>query len=267
MNTNRLKGVSLYEISLGVLAILSVALLIIQERAEISLDQEQVLDGIDFLIWGIFASDYFYHLVFSRDRKVYVKNHIIELVAILPFNALFKGIRAFRLFRFVRISLSPHSVRFVRLIAYFGRTHNYLSRFLKYHHFQYVLFITASVVILGAVAIRNFENMDFYDALWWSFVTATTVGYGDIAPTTMGGRIIATILMLVGIGFISILTGTIASYFISPKQEEERNSKQEFVTLALSRLEKFDNLTLPEVQDICRVLVSLKSEESAGGEK
>ncbi len=57
-----------------------------------------------------------------------------------------------------------------------------------------------------------YEKMTFPDALWWSYVTATTVGYGDLSPVSTGGRIIASLLMLTGIGFLSLLTGTIASF-------------------------------------------------------
>ncbi len=78
-----------------------------------------------------------------------------------------------------------------------------------------------------------------------------------MVPTTTGGRVIATILMLVGIGFISILTGTIASFFIAPDKEQESNN--DFINVTIHKLENFDNLTLREVQDICQVLMSLKS--------
>jgi voltage-gated potassium channel Kch len=52
------------------------------------------------------------------------------------------------------------------------------------------------------------------DALWWAIVTVTTVGYGDVSPATAEGRLIAVALMLIGIGVISALTATIASFFV-----------------------------------------------------
>jgi len=58
--------------------------------------------------------------------------------------------------------------------------------------------------------------VSFADALWWSFVT-TTVGFGEISPDSGIGKIIAAVLMLTGIGFIGMLTGTITTFFLSPK--------------------------------------------------
>ncbi len=63
------------------------------------------------------------------------------------------------------------------------------------------------------------EKMTFLDALWWSFVTCTTVGYGDISPSSMLGRIVAVLLMLFGIGLIGMLTGSITTYFANSGQK------------------------------------------------
>lgn len=79
------------------------------------------------------------------------------------------------------------------------------------------------------------------DALWWSIVTCTTVGYGDISPSTLPGRIIAVFLMIVGIGLISMLTGTITTYFtkIKPADEPEGTDNTNILdTLSEEQMEK-----------------------------
>jgi voltage-gated potassium channel len=77
------------------------------------------------------------------------------------------------------------------------------------------------LAIYGAEHGHNKSIESIGDAFWWSIVTATTVGYGDISPTTTEGRLIAIVLMLVGIGFISIFTATIASFFFDQNKEEQ----------------------------------------------
>lgn len=89
-----------------------------------------------------------------------------------------------------------------------------------------VLIILAVVVLSGSLFFLCFEKgLTFSDALWWSFVTVTTVGYGDISPITPGGRIVGIVMMLTGIGFLGILTAGIASIFIEEKIMENKGMK------------------------------------------
>ena len=258
---NREKALRIYDFILVFLAVVSVGLIIAQERMDLTETEESFFGLADTTVWIIFVADYFTRFYFAADKKRYVKTHIIELIAILPFDALFKGLRSFRLFRMFRSARALRALRLIRLVAYFGRAHQYASRFLRRHNFQYVLFFTVCTILIGTAAVRYFEQMGFHDALWWALVTATTVGYGDISPSTAGGRVVAIILMLVGIGFISTLTGTIASFFVSPDTEEENKPRNEFLSLALRRLENFENLSPEEGREICAVLQGLKEKQ------
>lgn len=90
-----------------------------------------------------------------------------------------------------------------------------------------VLILVSAMIVLGGLAAYTFERQaaganirDLGDAMWWAVVTIATVGYGDRFPVTLGGRLVAIFLMFVGVGILSILTATIASFFVERKLRE-----------------------------------------------
>lgn len=104
-----------------------------------------------------------------------------------------------------------------------------LARFfnlLKRENIHRVLFYAVFVVLSGSLLLMFFEKkIPFTDALWWSIVTMTTVGYGDVSPATPGGRVVGIFVMLSGIGLLGLLTATIAGMFIENKFMEKRGMK------------------------------------------
>ena len=82
---------------------------------------------------------------------------------------------------------------------------------------------TTVIVVIGAIAMRIFDAHDFPTmgrSLWWSVQTATTVGYGDVTPTTFAGRIVGAVVMLEGIAFLAVVTASITSVFVARAQRE-----------------------------------------------
>jgi len=101
---------------------------------------------------------------------------------------------------------------------------------LRQENLHRVVLVLLVLILIASVAFSYFEDkLGFFDALWWSFVTVTTVGYGDISPTTPGGRVVGIILMMLGIGFLGVLTATIASVFIENKLMENKGMKTALV--------------------------------------
>ncbi len=98
-----------------------------------------------------------------------------------------------------------------------------IVQFVQREHLHRLILILFVLVLIGSLGITILEpNMSWYNALWYSFVTITTVGYGDFSPTTAGGRVVGIIIMIFGIGILGLFTANIASIFVTNKMKEDR---------------------------------------------
>lgn len=197
-------------------------------------------------------------MLISENKIEFFKHNLIDLISIIPFNNIFQAARVLRLTRLLRFTRLLKLTKLLRVIALLGRFKKNIDKFVKTNNFHYVVWITCATVFIGALGLSFTENKSFTDSLWWSFVTVTTVGYGAISPTTNIGRIIASILILVGIGFIGMLTGTISTFFIN-KQNGKSTYKEKVIEDIKCRLDEFEDLSIDDIDDIYNVLKSLKS--------
>jgi len=98
-----------------------------------------------------------------------------------------------------------------------------LLAFLRRENLFRLMGVIVVLVLVGAAGLTYFEDdRPFHDALWWAIVTLTTVGFGDISPTSLGGRLIGVVLMFFGIGVLGTFTGTIASAFVAQRERKDR---------------------------------------------
>lgn len=98
-----------------------------------------------------------------------------------------------------------------------------LYSFLQRENVLYLLGIIIAIVLISGYLISHFEpGVSFASGLWWSIVTLTTVGYGDISPSTIEGRILAVLIMFFGIGLLGILSASLASMLISMRIRENK---------------------------------------------
>lgn len=237
----------LYEVVMSVLAIIAVILAIYDILHGLS----PIQNYLDIGILTIFIIDYFIRLLFSKDKKEYIKSNILDLIAIIPFNSIFRAFRIFRLFKLVRFT---KITKLGRLAVYSSRMIKKTNKFFNTNGFKYILLLVLLIILIGATGISYFENMSFSDSLWWAFVTATTVGYGDLSPSTSIGRCIAVILMVSGIGLLGTLTSTITNYFLNFQKNTVTDEIIEKIKLQISDI---DNLSDDDIDDICKVLKSL----------
>lgn len=191
---------------------------------------------VDYAIYAIFVIDYIVRFVLAKNKRSFFKENVFDLIAIIPLNSAF---RAFRLLRFAKFLKLLKFTKFLRVGAFFARLLKKSSRLFDTNGLKYVLLLTAAAVAAGAIGAMYFEKMSFTDSLWWAFVTATTVGYGDLSPATNAGRLIAAGLMIVGIGLISSLTSSVTSFFLRQESHEPVSEKVE-MALSVYELLSYD---------------------------
>lgn len=168
------------------------------------------IEVIQWLCWLVFAFDLVFGLATSRDRKDFLMKHPLEVASVLlPF------LRPLRLMRV--ISFGSLALQKIAMGKQFAITIKVAVTAV------FVSYIAAVQITISERSVEGSNIKTFGDGLWWAVTTVTTVGYGDRFPTTNEGRILAVMLMLVGISLVGVITASVASWFVRLSQEESKN--------------------------------------------
>jgi voltage-gated potassium channel len=156
------------------------------------------VDGVG--AWALLAADYLVRLRLADDRWRFVRGNPIDLAATaLPL-------------------LRP--LRLLRLVTLLGALNRYAGNSLRGKVGTYLIGSVTLIVFVGAVAMLDAERDhggpidSFGDSLWWAMTTIATVGYGDMYPVTVTGRLIAAALMIAGIAVLGVVTASLASWLV-----------------------------------------------------
>jgi voltage-gated potassium channel len=191
-----------------VAALLVIPLIVIEEG-----NYGETWDTIGVIVnwgtWLAFVAEAAIMLHVVPDRRRWLRDHPIDIAVIVltpPFLdalapvRLLRLLRLLRLFRFApvaRTMLSAEGVRYAGILA-------------------------VITVVAGGAAFADVEHgYNTAEGMYWAITTMTTVGYGDLSPATTEGRLLAVVVMAVGIGFVAVLTGAIAERFLAREVEEE----------------------------------------------
>lgn len=219
-----------HEMVMVLLALAVVPALLLEEHADGRLQLAAVVTN--WVIWLTFLVDFITHWRHARWSLRYVRESWFDLGLLVlspPFfvPVTMQGLRSLRALRALRLLRVVRSLSLVMIGLRVSR------RVLERHHFHYVLLVAVATVGLGSVAIYLLEGgsnqpvKTLDDALWWAVVTTTTVGYGDVSPTTGPGRVVAVALMLVGIAVIGVFTGSVASFLFERDKDDRMQNLED----------------------------------------
>jgi voltage-gated potassium channel len=213
-----------------VLAIGSLPLLLLEiERHKLTYTDRIFLDVVNVLLLGAFAIDYIVELSLSSHRTALVRSEwtsllivVSQAIALVPGLAAtgsLRAIRAGRAFRVIAV--------FLRLFAIGGASTHQGRKLLRRHAARFAFGLAGLTWITAAVGFTLVEDVgaqgrvhSFFDAAWWSASTMTTLGAGDIGPTTAVGRLIALVAVFVGITAASIITAKVAEFLVRTGRED-----------------------------------------------
>jgi voltage-gated potassium channel len=202
---------------LTVLAVLWVPVLVVPLVIKVSPATSDALDAVDYAVWAVFAIEYLIKLYLSPKRWKFVTRHLVDLLVIAV--PVLRPLRALRVLRALRIA---------RAALVLSGALKRARELLTHHGLHYVLLSVLAIIGLCSVMELAFEEHapgttihTFGDALWWSIVTVTTVGYGDKYPVSAGGRGVAVVLMITGIGLVGVLSASVASYFVGQRADQD----------------------------------------------
>ncbi len=210
-----------YEIFIGLLAIISIIDSIILFIPSVSSNTKDVLNIVQYFLTIFFLADFLYRFFTAQSKTQYFFRDYgwADLLSCWPGD----GFRIFRIFRLVKVYRLMRHYGYKRVISEIKDNRAQMAIYL-------VVVLVLLVVQIGSVWVLRFESLNpdaniktGGDALWYAFVTITTVGYGDRYPTTSAGRLAGIALMICGVGIFSVFTGFIANSFLAPAKKKEKD--------------------------------------------
>lgn len=207
------------------LILVSVVTFSIETLPNLSPQTRIILQSIEWFSVIVFTLEYVLRIYVSRHRTKFIFSFfgIIDLLAILPFYLSFGVDLRSLILRFLRL------FRILKLARY-NRALNHFSRAIKSAKEEILLFIFITLILIyfSAVGIYYFENeaqpqhfSSIFDSLWWAIITLTTVGYGDVYPITVGGKVFTFFILMIGLGIVAIPTGIISSALTKSVDKKE----------------------------------------------
>lgn len=185
----------------------------------------QFLDGFEVFSIIIFSTEYLLRVYVSKKPFKYIFSFygLIDIIAILPFYLnKFLDLRFLRAFRVFRVFRALKLMRYNKALNRFNVAFKIVKE-------EIILFfmVTLVLIFITSAGIYFFENeaqpevfKSVFHSAWWSIVTLTTVGYGDVYPITIGGKIFTFFVLMIGVGLVTIPAGLVATALSKAREIE-----------------------------------------------
>jgi voltage-gated potassium channel len=225
-------GGRLFDLILLGLIVLSVVLVMLETVQSFNITYHKEVVFFEWIITGFFTIEYILRIITIKKPIKYILSFygIIDLVAVLPMylslfltgTSVLTIIRAFRLLRLFKILNHPQ---------FSGQSLHLKEAMMasKGKIFVFIYFVLISTVFIGSIMYvvegptSGFTSIP--TSIYWTIVTLTTVGYGDISPITPLGQFIASLVMILGYGIIAVPTGIVSAEYVSTKKSHVKNNE------------------------------------------
>jgi voltage-gated potassium channel len=212
-----------FEIPILVAALLVIPTIVI-EQAGWGNPWKTIASVLNWTIWSAFTLELVTLLAVVPNRRRWLRRHPLELaIVVLTPPFLPSSLQAARLFRLLRV------IRLLRLMKI-------VRRLYAPEGLRDAAVLAVMIALGGGAAFAAAENRSTWDGVYWAVTTMTTVGYGDLSPHTELGKGIAVVVMLVGIGFLTLVIGAIAQQFVTTAAEDVLEVEEESVAAVVLEL-------------------------------
>ncbi len=223
---NTTKKGKYFDYFIQLIIILSLISFSLETLPNISEEFRLVLEKFEFISIVIFSIEYLLRVLVAKKPVSYIFSFygIIDILAIIPFYLnRFLDLRFLRAFRIFRIFRALKLIRYSKALNRFNVAFKIVKE-------ELVLFFIVILIMLFIVSagIYSFENeaqpevfKSIFHSAWWSIVTLTTVGYGDVYPITLGGKIFTFFVLIIGIGIVAVPAGLVGTALSKARELED----------------------------------------------
>jgi len=235
-------AIKAYDLYIAVIAIVALIMMVWQLFMPPDHEIRKLLNLFDIIFCGLFFIDYIRHIVLSKRKWRYIFTWgLLDLASSIPI------IGPFRLFRLATVVRALRVIRSFRILSQVFIRDKIAST-------VSILMLISTLIIVGCcLGVLHYEMQDprasiktAEDVAWWAIVTTSTVGYGDLEPITPGGRILAVLIMCVGIGLFATFAGALAGIFLRTPKDIPSTATQRYHFIVdqnknvLSRLDQLE---------------------------